>query len=384
MRIPFNKPFIAGRELSYIKNAVMDNSHLSGNGPFTKLCHKWLENNIGCKKAFLTTSGTAAIEMAAVLFGFKPLDEIIMPSFTFVSTANAFVLRQAVPVFIDIRQDTLNIDETLIEAAITKRTKAIVPVHYAGYPCSMEKIMAIADKYGLKVIEDAAQGLLSAYNNKFLGTIGHVGCLSFHETKNVISGEGGALILNDGRLSKKAEIIWEKGTDRLKFFRGEVDKYTWVDIGSSYLPSELIAAFLYGQLQCAEKILKRRRTIYDYYHQKLMPLAIKGCFTLHDEEAQDSCNGHIVYILTRSLKERDSLIRYLNNCGIKAIFHYVPLHSSPAGLRYGRVSGKMRVTDDVSNRLVRLPIYYEITKADVEFVVSEIENFYHKKIKGCL
>ena len=375
-KIPFNKPFIVGKELSYIKKAVMDNAHLSGDGPFTKLCHRWLEDNLGCKKAFLTTSGTAAIEMAVVLFGLKAGDEIIMPSFTFVSTANAFVLRGAVPVFIDIREDTLNIDETLIKRAVTPKTKAIVPVHYAGYPCSMDKIMAIANKYGLLVIEDAAQGLMSSYNNKFLGTIGHAGCLSFHETKNVISGEGGALILNDEKLTEKAEIIWEKGTDRKKFFRGEVDKYTWVDIGSSYLPSELIAAFLYAQLQCAKKILKKRRAIHKHYRQKLMPLAIAGKFKLPTEQDGGNCNGHIFYILTRSLEERNSLINYLNKRGVHAIFHYIPLHSSPAGLRYGRASGKMRVTDYASNRLIRLPMYYEMTKADVEFVVSGIEKFY--------
>ena len=379
MKIPFNKPFIIGKELTYIKNAVMDNAHLSGDGPFTKLCHKWLEDNIGCKKAFLTTSGTTAIEMAVVLFGFKARDEIIMPSFTFVSTANAFVLRGAVPVFVDIREDTLNIDEMLIEKAITSKTKAIVPVHYAGHPCAMDKIMAVANKYGLPVIEDAAQGLMSTYKNKFLGTIGHAGCLSFHETKNVISGEGGALILNQGEMIEKAEIIWEKGTDRRKFSRGEVDKYTWIDIGSSYLPSELIAAFLYGQLQYADKILKKRRAIHRYYSQKLMPLAMRGKIKLRAEQDEGNCNGHIFYILTRSLEERNSLIKYLNKRGVKAVFHYIPLHSSPAGLRYGRTFGKMPVTDFASNRLVRLPMYYEMTKADVEFVVSEIEKFYNKK-----
>lgn len=379
MKIPFNKPFIVGKELAYIKEAVKNNAHLSGDGPFTKLCHRWFEDHLKCKKAFLTTSGTAAIEMAAILFGVATGDEIIMPSFTFVSTANAFVLRGAVPVFIDIREDTLNLDETLIEKAITAKTKAIVPVHYAGNPCAMKKIMAIAHKYGLRVIEDAAQGLLSSYDNKFLGSIGDAGCLSFHETKNVISGEGGALILNDAKMIKRAEIIWEKGTNRKKFLRGEVNKYTWVDIGSSFLPSELIAAFLYGQLQCAEKILKKRRAIHRYYTQKLMPLALAGKIKLRLGQDGDNSNGHIFYILASSLNERDRLIRHLKSRGIHVVFHYIPLHSSPCGLKFGRTFGKMRVTDCVSDRLVRLPMYYEITKADVDYIVSKITKFYDKQ-----
>jgi len=378
-RIPFNKPFIIGKEMSYIKKAITDNMHLSGDGPFTKLCHKWLENNIGCRKAFLTTSGTTAIEMAAILFGFKPKDEVIMPSFTFVSTANAFVLRGAVPVFVDIREDTLNIDETLIERAITAKTKAIVPVHYAGYPCSMDKIMAIADKYGLRVIEDAAQGLLSSYDNRCLGTIGHAGCLSFHETKNVISGEGGALILNNEEMTGRAEIIWEKGTDRKRFSRGEVDKYTWVGMGSSYLPSELNAAFLYAQLQHAREIFKKRRTIHKYYRQMLTPLAKIGKFKLPADQNADNCNGHIFYVLTRSNEERNSLIKYLNKHGVNAVFHYIPLHSSPAGMKYGRIASAMAVTDYVSDRLVRLPVYYEMTNSKIEFVVNKIRQFYRKR-----
>ncbi|MBL7196570.1 MAG: dTDP-4-amino-4,6-dideoxygalactose transaminase [Candidatus Omnitrophica bacterium] len=378
MRIPFNRPFIVGKELAYIRKAVKNNLQLSGDGPFTKLCHKWLEDNIGCKKTFLTTSGTAALEMAVVLFGLTAGDEVIMPSFTFVSTANAFVLRGAKPVFVDIREDTLNIDEALIEKAITPKTKAVVPVHYAGYPCSMKKIMAIADKYGLLVIEDAAQGLMSSYNNKFLGTIGDAGCLSFHETKNVISGEGGALILNKEKMVKRAEIIWEKGTNRKKFLRGEVDKYSWVDIGSSYLPSELIAAFLYGQLQCVEKILKKRQTIHKYYTQKLMPLVMAGKIKLRTGKDIENSNGHIFYILTRSPEERNLLIKHLARYGVHAVFHYIPLHSSPAGLKYGRASGKMQVTDRVSKVLIRLPMYYEMTKANVEFVVSKIKDFYSK------
>ena len=377
MKIPFNKPFIIGKELSYIKKAVIDNAHLAGGGSFTRLCHRWLEENLGCKKAFLTTSGTDALEMAAVLFGIKAGDEIIMPSFTFVSTANAFALRGAVPVFVDIRQDTFNIDETLIEKAITSKTKAIVPVHYAGHSCAMDKIMFIANKYKLLVIEDAALGLMSTYGNKFLGTIGHAGVLSFHETKDVISGEGGALILNDEKLIEQAEIIWEKGTDRKKFFRGEVDKYTWVNLGSSYLPSELIAAFLYAQLKHVKKIQRKRCLIHRQYRQSLMPLCASGKFKLPIEQKNNS-DGHIFYILTKSLKERNLLIKHLYCHGIKAVFHYVPLHSSPAGLRYGRVFGQMRVTDYVSDRLLRLPMYYAMSKEDVRFVASSISKFYNK------
>lgn len=378
MKIPFNKPFIVGKELLYIKKAIIDNSHLSGDGPFTKICHKWLEDNLRCKKVFLTTSGTAALEMAAVLFNFKPKDEIIMPSFTFVSTANAFVLRGAVPVFVDIRGDTLNINENLIEKAITPKTRAIVPVHYAGQPCSMAKIMSIAKKYKLIVIEDAAQGLLSSYNGRFLGTIGHAGCLSFHETKNIICGEGGALILNDSAMIKRAEIAWEKGTDRKRFNRGEVDKYTWVDKGSSYLPSELISAFLYSQLQYSQKIVEKRLAIYNHYRERLGVLDKLGKIKLPANQYQDNCNNHIFYILTDSLKQRNALIKYLNNNSINAVFHYIPLHSSPAGLKYGRTFGKMQITDYVSNVLIRLPMYYEMTKANVEFVVSKIEGFYNK------
>ncbi|MBF0254236.1 MAG: dTDP-4-amino-4,6-dideoxygalactose transaminase [Candidatus Omnitrophica bacterium] len=377
-KIPFNKPFIVGKELSHIRRAVTRYAHLAGAGPYTRACHAWLEKHLRCRKAFLTTSGTAALEMAVVLFGLGPGDEVIMPSFTFVSTANACVLRGAVPVFVDIRKDSLNMDETLLEKAITPRTRAIVPVHYAGYPCAMGPIMAVARKHGLRVIEDAAQGLSSSHRGRFLGTIGHAGCISFHETKNIISGEGGALILNEPAMIEKAEIIWEKGTDRSKFLRGETDKYTWVDVGSSYLPGELIAAFLYGQFQHAAKIIHKRRAIHKRYVRALSPLAREGRIELRDTDATDQSNGHMFYILTRSLEERTALIAFLKRRGIHAVFHYVPLHSSPAGLKYARVSGSMRVTDEISRRLLRLPMYYEMTPADVEAVAGAVRAFYER------
>ncbi|KAF5417307.1 MAG: dTDP-4-amino-4,6-dideoxygalactose transaminase [Candidatus Methanogaster sp.] len=375
MKIPFNKPFIVGKELYYIAQAVLE-SHLSGDGPFTKHCHKWLEERLGCEKALLTHSCTGALEMAAMLCGIGPGDEIIMPSFTFVSTANAFVLRGGMPVFVDIRKDTLNIDETLIEQAITSRTKAIVPVHYAGVSCAMDEIMDIAERHGLFVVEDAAQALLSTYKNRHLGAIGHLGCLSFHETKNIISGEGGALLINDEKFIEQAEIIWEKGTNRKQFFRGEVDKYTWVDIGSSSLPSELVGAFLYAQLEETEKIINARNRIFEQYINLLRPLEEKGIIRLPAAESGNNGNGHIFYIIVGSLEERSRLIDYLKQNGIVSVFHYVPLHSSPAGIRYGRTCGNMRVTDDLSDRVLRLPIYYEMREEDVEMVSEYLERFY--------
>ncbi len=375
IKIPFNKPFIVGRELDNISQAVAE-SHISGDGPFTGQCHKWFEDHLGCTKALLTHSCTGALEMAAILCGIEPGDEIIMPSFTFVSTANAFVLRGGVPVFVDIREDTLNIDETLIEQAITPRTKAIVPVHYAGVSCAMDEIMKIAEQHGLLVIEDAAQAMLSNYKDRFLGTIGHLGCLSFHETKNIISGEGGALLINDEKFIERAEILWEKGTNRKKFFRGEVDKYTWVDIGSSFLPSELVGAFLYAQLEQAEKIMAARNRIFEQYLRLLRPLEEKGAIRLPAAESENNSNGHIFYIITNSPEERGRLIDYLKQNGIWSVFHYVPLHSSPAGIKYGRVSGKMMVTDDISEKILRLPIYYEMSDADIDRVVKAVERFY--------
>ena len=375
IKIPFNKPFIVGKELYNIAQAVVE-SHLSGDGPFTEQCHKWFEDRLGCAKALLTHSCTGALEMAAMLCSIGPGDEIIMPSFTFVSTANAFVLRGGVPVFVDIREDTLNIDETLIEQAITPRTKAIVPVHYAGVSCAMDEIMKIAEEYNLLVVEDAAQALLSTYKDRFLGTIGHFGCLSFHETKNIISGEGGALLINDEKFIEQAEIFWEKGTNRKQFFRGEVDKYTWVDIGSSFLPSELVGAFLYAQLEQAEKIIEARARIAEQYLRLLRPLEEKGAIRLPAAESGNNGNGHIFYIITRSLEERGRLIVYLKQKGIWSVFHYVPLHSSPAGIKYGRTSGDMRNTDDLSDRVLRLPIYYEMREKDVEMVAEHVGRFY--------
>lgn len=375
--ISFNRPFIVGKELFYIAQAVIENRHTSGDGPFTKKCQAWLEGHLGCPKALLTHSCTAALEMASFLTDIGTGDEVIMPSFSFVSTANAWVLRGARPVFVDIRSDTLNIDEKLIEAAITEKTKAIVPVHYAGAPCAMNAIMEIASHYRLMVVEDAAQGLLSSYKEKYLGTIGQIGCLSFHETKNIISGEGGAILINDPGLIERAEIIWEKGTNRHQFFRGQVDKYTWVDIGSSFLPSDVLAAFLYAQMENAEQIITKRNHIFDLYLEGLQPLAEKGYLQLPSMSEEYHCNGHIFYILTRSLEERIDLTKFLKNKGILAVFHYVPLHSSPAGRRYGRTSGPLNITDQVSNCLLRLPLYYEMTPENVQYVVSEVTRFYN-------
>jgi dTDP-4-amino-4,6-dideoxygalactose transaminase len=374
--IPFNRPFIAGKELYYIAQTVMIESHLSGGGPFTRRCQGWLEEHLGCSRALLTHSCTAALEMAAILCDIGPGDEVIMPSFTFVSTANAFVLRGGVPVFVDIRPDTLNIDESLIPAAITGKTKAIVPVHYAGVACEMDSISAMAAQKGLYVVEDAAQAVFSAYKGRPLGSIGHLGCLSFHETKNVISGEGGALLINDERLIKRAEIVRDKGTNRSSFSRGEVDKYTWVDIGSSFLPGELIAAFLFGQLEAVEKITVARRRMLGVYRDLLGPLDEQGHLKLQRLPNDGVCNGHMCYILTENSEERTALIAHLRNHGVVAVFHYVPLHSSPAGLRYGRVSGEMSVTDDLSSRILRLPLYIGMTDGDIEKVVRLISAFY--------
>lgn len=378
MFIPFNKSFLVGTELEYIKEAI-NNNHISGDGIFTKRCQKWLEGATSCKKALLTHSCTAALEMAALLADVKPRDEIIMPSYTFVSTANAFVLRGGVPVFVDIRSDTLNIDETLIEGVITKKTKAIVPVHYAGVACEMETIMKIADQYRLLVVEDAAQGIMCTYNGKPLGSLGHLGALSFHETKNITSGEGGAILINDARFIERAEIIREKGTNRSKFFRGEVDKYSWTDIGSSYLPNDITAAFLYAQMKAADQITAKRMFIWQKYYACLKPLAEKGKIQL--PFIPDNCthNAHMFYIVTRGLEERTSLMQHMKEKEINSIFHYVPLHSSSAGRRYGRVGKAMTVTDNLSDRLLRLPIYCEMREEDVERVVETIFNFYHYK-----
>jgi len=356
MKIPFNKPYMTGRELWLISQAHAA-GHLSGDGRFTRQCHEWLQARTGCRKALLTHSCTAALEMCALLLDLQPGDEVIMPSFTFVSTANAFVLRGAVPVFVDIRPDTLNIDEALIEAAITPRTKAICVVHYAGVSCEMDAIMAIAQRHGLAVIEDAAQGIFSTYRGKPLGTFGALGALSFHETKNVISGEGGALLVNDEALEERAEIIREKGTNRSQFFRGQVDKYTWVDVGSSYLPGEIIAAFLAAQLEEADDIMRRRMALWDRYHAWAAPLEAQGMLRRPVVPAHCTHNAHMYYLLLPSLEARTRFIDSLKLQDIGAVFHYVPLHSSPAGQRYARVAGSMGVTDDISDRLVRLPLW---------------------------
>jgi dTDP-4-amino-4,6-dideoxygalactose transaminase len=376
MKIPFNKPFIIGAELDNIAAAVREN-HLAGDGRFTRQCHEWLESRLGARKALLTHSCTAALEMAAILCDVGPGDEVIMPSFTFVSTANAFVLRGATPVFVDIRADTLNLDERLAGQAITPRTRAIVPVHYAGVSCEMDALMALAARHDLVVVEDAAQGVLAEYRGRKLGSIGHLGCLSFHETKNVISGEGGALLVNDERFIARAEVIREKGTDRARFFRGEVDKYTWVDIGSSFLPSELVGAFLWAQLGRAADINARRRELCAAYRAGLEPLARRGLLGLpRAEPAGVTGNGHMFYVMLEDVATRSALIAHLKERGALAIFHYVPLHSSPAGRRYGRVAGPMSVTDDVAARLLRLPMHYDLARDQVAGIVEDIASFF--------
>lgn len=356
MSIPFNKPYMTGRELEFVAQAHAE-GHLSGDGSFSKRCHAWLERRTGTKKALLTHSCTAALEMAAMLLGLRPGDEVIMPSFTFVSTANAVVLRGATPVFVDIRPDTLNIDESLIEQAITPRTRAIWVVHYAGVACEMDTIMSLAARHHLFVVEDAAQGILSSYRGRPLGSIGHLAALSFHETKNVISGEGGALLVNDERFIERAEIIREKGTNRSKFFRGQVDKYTWVDIGSSYLPSDIIAAFLAAQLEQADAITRRRLDIWNAYHAAFAGLEKEGKLRRPIVPPHCTHNAHMYYLLVTDLEERTGTLDYLRHTGIGAVFHYIPLHASPAGMKYGRTTTPLLVTDDISERLIRLPLW---------------------------
>ncbi len=367
MNIPFNKPHMTGKELWYIAQAHA-NGHLAGDGSFTKKCNGWLEQRTGTHKALLTHSCTAALEMAAILADIQPGDEVIMPSYTFVSTANAFVLRGAVPVFVDIRPDTLNIDEAQIEAAITEKTKAIVPVHYAGVGCEMDTIMAIARKHGLLVIEDAAQGIMSTYKGRPLGSIGHLGALSFHETKNIISGEGGALLVNDPALGERAEIIREKGTNRSLFFRGQVDKYTWVDVGSSFLPSELVAAFLWAQMEEADSITRQRLSLWNTYHQWMEEPEKSGRVRRPVIPAHCAHNAHMYYLLLQDLERRTAFIARLKGLGIHPVFHYVPLHSSPAGLRFGRADGELTVTDNIAERLVRLPLWLGLEEQQVEVI----------------
>jgi len=370
--IPFNRPFMSGDEITYILQAHA-NGQLAGNGPFTLRCHAWLEANTGCRKALLTHSCTAALEMAALLLDLQPGDEVIMPSYTFVSTANAFVLRGAVPVFVDIRPDTLNIDETLIEAAITDKTRAICAVHYAGVGCDMDAIMAIAEKHGLFVIEDAAQGVMSSYRGKALGSIGHMGAFSFHETKNIIAGEGGALLINDERFCERAEIMWEKGTNRSSFFRGEVDKYTWVDVGSSYLPGELTAAFLAAQFEHAREITDRRMAIWQQYHHAFADVEAGGLIRRPMIPEGAVHNAHMYYLLLPSLDARTSFIRAMKDDGIHTVFHYVPLHISPAGRRYCRAYGTMEHSQTLAERLVRLPLWVEL-ETHVDAIIASVRQ----------
>jgi len=373
--IDFNIPPFVGTELDYIQDAVK-NQKICGDGSFTRKCSEWMRQNFSVNHAFLTTSCTHALEMGALLADIRSGDEVIMPSYTFVSTADAFVQRGASIVFIDIRPDTMNMDETLIEAAITQKTKAIVPVHYAGVACEMDTILAIAQKYHLKVIEDAAQGFGSFYKGRFCGTIGDFGCFSFHETKNLSMGEGGAILFQDNQYLEKAEIIREKGTNRSKFFRGQVDKYTWMDYGSSYLPSDLNAAYLWAQLEKADQILKDRMESFSYYDEMLKPLAEKGFFvqpTIPDYAAH---NAHMYYIKLPDLEARTDFIAYMKKKGILTVFHYIPLHSSPAGKKYGRFHGEDCYTTRESERLVRLPMYYQLSSEDREYIVRCIKEYF--------
>lgn len=373
--INFNNPPYVGKEIEYIKQAI-ENQKLCGDGPFTKKCSDWMKTNFHINQAFLTTSCTHALEMAALLCDIQKDDEVILPSYTFVSTADAFVQRGARLVFVDIRPDTLNIDETLIEDAITEKTKAIVPVHYAGVSCEMDTIMDIAARHGLKVVEDAAQGFSSTYKGRALGTIGDFGCFSFHETKNLSMGEGGAILFQDNDYQEKAEILREKGTNRSKFFRGQIDKYTWQDYGSSYLPSDLNAAYLWAQLEAIGQIQKDRINSYQYYDDALKPLAQNGM--LEQPIVPDECihNAHMYYIKLPDLKSRRNLITYLKDRQILSVFHYIPLHSSPAGIRFGRFHGEDRFTTKESERLMRLPMYYGLSQADREYVVKTIYDYF--------
>ncbi|MHC4176797.1 MAG: dTDP-4-amino-4,6-dideoxygalactose transaminase [Planctomycetota bacterium] len=375
--IPFNKPFVAGKELHYIAKAVTL-GNVGGDGFFTVACSRLLEERFGIFKVLMTPSCTAALEMAAVLCDLGPGDEVIVPSFTFVSTVGAFVRLGAKPVFIDIRPDTLNIDDSLIEEAITARTKAIFPVHYAGVGCEMDRIMSIAEAYGLKVVEDAAQGVYAFREDRALGSIGHLGTYSFHETKNYICGEGGALCINSPEFVERAEIVRDKGTNRQQYFRGQVDRYTWVDVGSSYVLSEICCAFLYAQLEMLEGIASRRRAIYKVYRSLLEPLEDEGLLLLPHVPEECEGNYHMLYIILSDQGTRDRLIDYLNGHGIQAVFHYVPLHGSPMGRKFGYTDGDLPVTEDLSSRLLRLPFYYEITEQEQLCVVAKVKRFFEE------
>jgi dTDP-4-amino-4,6-dideoxygalactose transaminase len=369
--IPFNHPAAMGREYEYIKAAV-ESRHLSGNGAFTKRCHAWLESQTRCQRALLTHSCTAALEMMSLLLDLEPGDEVIMPSFAFVSTANAFVLRRAVPVFVDIRPDTLNIDEAQIEQAISSRTRAIVALHYAGVGCEMDAIGEIATRHGLAVVEDAAQGIMASYRGAPLGSIGQLGALSFHETKNLIAGEGGALLVNDPRFAARAEVLWEKGTNRSEFARGQADKYTWLDVGSSYLPSELNAAFLLAQIEQADRISAERMRLWERYHAGFAAIERTGALRRPIVPSHCGHNAHIYYLLLPSRPARTALIAALRAAGVDAVFHYVPLHSSPAGRRYGRSIGELATTTATSDGLVRVPLWVGMTDAQVDYIVDAV------------
>ena len=375
MMINFNVPPFTGKEMDYIKEAI-DNQKICGDGQFTQKCNEWIEKRTGAAKCLLTTSCTHATEMAALLADIKPGDEVIMPSYTFVSTADAFVLRGATAVFVDIRPDTMNIDETKIEAAITDKTKAIVPVHYAGVACEMDTIMDIAKRHNLLVIEDAAQGVMSSYKGKALGTIGDYGCFSFHETKNYSMGEGGALLIQNPDMIEAAEIIREKGTNRSKFFRGQIDKYTWVNYGSSYLPSDMNAAYLYAQLEKADEINDARLHVWNRYYEGLEGLAEEGKITLPVVPEGCEHNAHMFYIKARDLEERTALISFLKENGILSVFHYIPLHSAPAGQKFGRFHGEDEYTTKESERLCRLPMYYGLSDEQVDYIISKVKAFY--------
>ena len=375
--ISFNIPPYTGNEIKYMQQAV-EGHKICGDGPFTRQCSDWLERKFGAEKVLLTTSGTTALDMAALLSSLNPGDEVILPSFTFSSTATAFVLAGAKLVFVDIRPDTMNMDETLIEQAITDRTKVIVPMHYAGVSCEMDSIMDIARRHSLLVVEDAAQGVMSTYKGKALGTIGDFGCYSFHETKNYSMGEGGALLINSPEYVERAEILREKGTNRSKFFRGQVDKYTWVDVGDSYLPSELNAAYLWAQLEMADEINRNRIASWNRYYTALRPLEEKGLLEL--PVVPDGCvhNAHMFYIKLKDLQERTAFIRYMKEHEIWCVFHYVPLHSAPAGLRYGRFCGEDRYTTKESDRLVRLPMYYNLSGQDLSRIIDCVHSFFKR------
>jgi len=375
MKIPFNKPFIVGKEMFYIAQAVLG-GHLAGDGKFTEKCHRWMEEKFSARKILLTHSCTSALEMAAILCDIQPGDEVIMPSFTFVSTANAFVLRGAKICFVDINERTLNLDESLIEAQITEKTKVIVPVHYAGIACNMDSITKIATKHNLLVVEDAAQAVNAKYNDKFLGTLGNLGAYSFHETKTFISGEGGALVINDEQFIERAEIVREKGTNRTQFFKGEADKYTWLDIGSSYLPSELIAAFLYAQLEAFDQIIDKRRRVVDYYNHHLNSLGDQNLIVLPAIPENCEPNYHMYSILLPDSTKRDAMLTYLNNIGVHAVFHYLPLHNSVMGRKMGYHPGDFPVTEDVAGRLLRLPCFYGLKEEELDHVVNSVIGFF--------